>query len=226
MAKRVLHDHWFKKAKAEGYVARSAYKLSQIQDARRILNPGETMLDLGCAPGAWLQVGAKIVGPHGTVVGIDLKEVRHDFGDNVYAFAGDAFEADPEMLMDPIGGERFDVVVSDMAPNTVGFGDAERSISMCQDILDVLLPKLLKRGGNFAMKVFEGGGYAELLKASDRIFGESKGFKPRASRDVSREMYIVGKFYKGHNPKEVEAREAKKRLPPHLRFTEDELRNG
>lgn len=197
MARRVLHDQFFKKAKDEGYLARSAYKLQEIAERHRLIGRGQRVLDLGCAPGAWLQIASEIVGERGAVVGIDLKEVRDRIAPNVRAIVGDAYEVEPSALVDLAGG-MFDVVLSDMAPDTTGAGDTDhhRSVRLCRRVLEVL-PPLLRVGGNLAMKVFEGGTYPALLKEAGRAFGSAKGFKPKASRDVSREIYIVALGYKG-----------------------------
>ncbi len=195
---RQLHDRYFKQAKAEGYLARSAYKLEEINEKKRVLRRGWRVLDLGCCPGAWMQVAERVVGPKGVVLGVDLNEVSHGFADNVRAIVGDAFEADPAALMEAAaeidGSEarRFDVVLSDMAPKTAGDrGDHFKSVHLCERALE-LCRRLLKPGGHVVMKVFEGEAYPELLKDAGRQFEHAKGFKPKASRDSSREIYIVG----------------------------------
>lgn len=195
MAQRKLHDEYFKKAKAEGYVARSAYKLREINEKKLLIERGARVLDLGCAPGAWLQVAAEATGPKGTIVGIDLQEVRRSFGPNVFALQGDAYEIDPAVLTGKAGG-RFDVVLSDMAPNTTGAGDDLLSVRLCRRVLE-LLPAVIKPGGHLAMKVFEGSEYPDLLRETQEVFEKVRGFKPKASRDVSREMYIVAHGYRG-----------------------------
>ncbi len=204
MARRVLHDQYFKKAKAEGYHARSAYKLAEIQERKRLIRPGSgaRVLDLGCAPGAWLQVASEIVGPKGRVVGIDLSATEHAFGANVATLVGDIYKADARLLLDAGGladDERFDVVLSDMAPNTTGAGDDFLSVRLCRRVLE-MLPGLLRSGGNLAMKVFEGEEYPALLKETATLFAEAKGFKPKASREVSREMYIVALNFRAPKP--------------------------
>jgi len=214
MARRVLHDQYFKKAKREGYLARSAYKLIEIDERRELFREGDRVLDLGCAPGSWIQVACERIGPEGRVVGIDLLPVAHGgagpFGDNVTIFQGDMHEVDPGKLKMAAGGE-FDVVISDMAPNTSGHGDAERSALLCHDVLS-LLPGLLRRGGKCAMKVLEGNGYSELLAATKAQFRFVKGLKPKATREVSTEMYIVAE---GYRPVRTEDEDAD--LPPHLK---------
>jgi 23S rRNA (uridine2552-2'-O)-methyltransferase len=201
MRRRVLHDKYFRQAKAEGYLARSAYKLKQIQEKRGILRAGMRVLDVGCAPGSWLQVASEIVGPRGMVVGIDLKPVEAEMPANVRTVTGDAFAAEPEALLalaglDGAAGGRFEAVISDMMPDTTGAGDHYRSVEACRSLLG-LLPRLLRVGGVFAMKVFEGEEYPALLKETAGLFGQAKGFKPDATRSMSVEMYIVGNGYRG-----------------------------
>lgn len=192
---RKLHDHYFKLAKAEGYLARSAYKLKEINERKRLLRPGQRVLDLGCAPGAWLQVARENVGPKGVVVGVDLQEVSPDLGENVRALVGDVYQVSARELVEMAGG-RFDVVLSDMAPSTTGAGDHFPSERLCRRVLE-MCPELLRPGGALCMKVFEGELYPALLKDTGSRFEEAKGFKPTASRDVSREMYIIAKGHRG-----------------------------
>ncbi len=194
MARRTLQDAYFKKAKAQGYLARSAYKLLQIQELKKVIKGGDAVLDLGCAPGAWVQVANEIVGSRGRIVGVDLKDVRHAFGDRVQMVQGDAFELAPEILLDAVGGGPYNVVLSDMAPNTSGHGDSERSARLCWRVLE-LVPDILAPRGNLVMKVLEGPDYPALLRDTKGMFAEVKGHKPRASRDVSCEMYIIGHGY-------------------------------
>ncbi len=195
MAQRKLHDHFFKKAKAEGYLARSAYKLQEINERKRLFGPGSRVLDLGCAPGAWIQMALEDVGPRGVVVGIDLKEIRESFAPNAHVLRGDIYKTPAETFTSLAGGP-FDAVLSDMAPDTTGHGDHFLSVRLCRRVLE-LLPALLKPGGNLTMKVFEGEEYPGLLNECRAMFSSVKGFKPKASRDVSVEMYVVAHGYKG-----------------------------
>ncbi|MGD9693801.1 MAG: SAM-dependent methyltransferase [Phycisphaerales bacterium] len=188
--RRVLHDKYFKQAKEEGYLARSAYKLKELQQRFGLIRKGDRVLDLGCAPGAWLQVALEVVGPDGVVVGLDLKEVDERLVPGAFSMVGDAFEIDPKALMGE-SGKPFDVVLSDMAPNTSGHGDDLRSSHLCHRVLDVV-GAVLRPGGNMAMKILEGAMYNEVLQRTKGMFPDAKGFKPKASREVSREMYIVG----------------------------------
>lgn len=213
--KRELHDHFFTKAKADGYAARSAYKLLEIARKRPVIRKGSRVVDLGCAPGSWLQVAAELVGGaggKGLVVGIDLKPVTIELPANARAVVGDVFKVTAEELLGLTDGapgasaggggkfKRFDTVLSDMAPNTEGGGggisDHFRSVELCRRVLE-LCPKMLGKGGSLVMKVFEGEEYPALLKETSRAFKEVKGLKPEASRDVSREMFIIATGYKG-----------------------------
>lgn len=203
--RRELHDKYFKLAKAEGYAARSAYKLKQINERRRILSPGMRVIDLGCAPGSWLQVAAELVGPRkdgggvqgGRVVGLDLQRVEIPLPPWAGALVGDVFTHDVDELRAAGGlgaGEYFDAVLSDMAPSTTGNDDHYPSVALCRRVLE-LLPRLLASGGALAMKVFEGAEYPALLRETGRVFDFVKGFKPDATRGVSKEMYVIGDGY-------------------------------
>jgi len=207
MARRTLHDRYFRQAKAEGYAARSAYKLAEIDDRKRLLRRGDWVLDLGCAPGSWLQVAGERVGPGGVVVGVDLQEVRRSFGPSVSALVADVNEVSGERLLgaaaEAAGEEgaesarRFDVVLSDMAPKTAGDrSDHFLSVRLCDRVLE-LGEQTLAPEGRLAMKVFEGEAYPDLLERTRALFTEVKGFKPKASRDASREIYVIARGFRG-----------------------------
>lgn len=196
MSRRVLHDPYFKKAKEEGYLARSAYKLQQINENKRLIRRGNRVLDLGCAPGAWLQVASELVGPRGSVVGIDLKPVTAQLAPNILHAVGDIEELDPATLL-TLGSPTprlFDVVLSDIAPNTTGHGDDLVSARLCDQVLR-FAPTLLRPMGNLAMKILEGSETPRILKHLRRLFVQAGAHKPDASRDVSRETYLFGLGY-------------------------------
>lgn len=195
---RKLHDRYFKQAKAEGYVARSAYKLLEINEKFRIVRAGDRVLDLGCAPGSWMQVAAKAVGPKGLVVGVDLQPVGPNVAPGAATVRGDIFKVEPPTLLE-ISGSMFDVILSDMAPSTTGHGDDFLSVRLCRRVLEIL-PPLLKPGGSLAMKVLEGEEFPALLREVRSLFTRVKGFKPESSRDVSREMFIVADGYRPRVP--------------------------
>lgn len=204
MARRVLHDAFFKKAKAEGYVARSAYKLTEIQEKRALIRRGDRVLDLGCAPGSWMQVAEELTGERGVVVGVDLQEVRHVFGPTVHTIVGDAFALDPGVLRGA-SGNRFDVLLSDMAPSTTGHGDDHLSVRLCRRVLE-LAPAVLRKGGTLCMKVLEGEEFPALLKECRGVFRECGASKPAASREVSREIFIWATGFSPPRPAPAEPR--------------------
>lgn len=191
-----VQDHYFKQAKREGYLSRAAYKLIEIDDRKKLLRKGDRVLDCGAAPGSWLQVAAKRVGPKGEVIGIDLNPISHRFEKNITVIEGDLTKIDAAELLR--GGPHFDVVLSDMAPKTTGdrIIDHHRSVRLCEAVLD-RCGELLKSGGKIAMKVFEGEVYPDLLARTRGMFEKVKGFKPKASRDSSTEMYIIGEGFRG-----------------------------
>jgi 23S rRNA (uridine2552-2'-O)-methyltransferase len=208
---RELHDHFFRQAKREGYLSRAAYKLTEIDDKKRLLKPGAAVLDCGCAPGSWLQIASDRIGDRGAVVGVDLKSITHQFNrPNIHVIQGDLRDIDPAELrapagLDPASG-RFDIILSDMAPNTTGDHtvDHHQSVRLCHVVLD-LAATLLKTGGSTVMKVFEGEAYPDLMTRHRDLFTSVKGFKPKASRDVSTEMYIVATGYAPPAPNEQDA---------------------
>lgn len=188
---RDVKDHWFRQAKREGYRSRAAFKLTDIDDRKQILSKGDRVLDCGAAPGSWSQVAARRVGRRGSVVAVDLKAIDPaGLPENVILHEADL----REMELDRLGGDVFDVVLSDMAPDTTGdpFGDHHRSIRLCNDLLD-RVPAWLRPGGHLVMKVFEGEAYRDLLVRANGMFGKAKGFKPVASRSESVEMFVVCK---------------------------------
>jgi 23S rRNA (uridine2552-2'-O)-methyltransferase len=199
-----VQDHYFREAKREGYLSRAAYKLIEIDDRRKILKRGAAVLDCGAAPGSWLQVASQRVGDRGIVVGLDLQPIRFT-ARNVITIEGDLHEIGDEAMLAPLrarGGEGakdrlFDVILSDMAPSTTGDPRADhfRSAQLCEMLFD-RAGSLLGSGGNLVMKVFEGETYPALLGRARGLFESCKGFKPKASRRESVEMYIVGQGYR------------------------------
>jgi 23S rRNA (uridine2552-2'-O)-methyltransferase len=187
-SQRVLHDHFFREAKRNGYRSRAAYKLAEIDDKRNILQKKDFVLDLGAAPGSWLQVTSQRVGPCGKVIGVDLKEIENLQLENVTTMQEDV----TQLLLETFDDEMFDVVLSDMAPNTTGNRtiDHHGSVRLCHTALDIAAT-LLKPRGNLVMKVLEGGAYKELLERCESCFSVARGFKPKASRAISTEMYVV-----------------------------------
>ncbi|SFR35416.1 23S rRNA Um-2552 2'-O-methyltransferase [Halogeometricum rufum] len=188
-------DHYYNKAKQEGYRTRSAYKLKQLDEDAGLFGPGNTVVDLGAAPGGWLQVASEAVGDHGKVVGVDLQRIRDLDLDNVETVRGDMTDEETKAsLRDRIGAEGADVVISDMAPNMTGEYslDHARSIHLARQAFEVALD-LLPAGGDFAVKVFDGQDLADFRADVEEEFQYVRSIRPDASRNESSEQYLVGK---------------------------------
>jgi len=194
--RRHVNDPYVRRANAQGYRARSAYKLLELVEREKLALPGHTVVDLGAAPGSWSQVLVECVGRSGRVVAVDLLEVAPVPG--VMVIRGDfSEEAVLRRLEEALGGRKIDLVVSDMAPNISGVrsSDQARSIHLCELALD-FAETHLNSGGAFVVKAFQGAGYPEFLAAMRRIFVSVASRKPGASRGESNEMYLVGKKLK------------------------------
>lgn len=188
-------DHYFHRAKKERYLARAVYKLEQIQKKHRILKPGQRVLDLGAAPGSWIQFTERVVGPKGLVVGVDLQPIAHPFPSHVITYQRDIFHEETEALLRDHAP--FDVVLSDMAPKTSGIkaADAARSELLFERAMD-LACRLLRPGGHFCSKIFQGSAFHALVAETKRRFRRVKVVKPDASRKQSKEIYILAMDYK------------------------------
>ncbi|WP_435334178.1 23S rRNA (uridine(2552)-2'-O)-methyltransferase [Haloarchaeobius sp. TZWWS8] len=190
-------DHWYNKSKQEGYRTRAAYKLKQLDRKEGLFGPGNTVVDLGAAPGGWLQVAAEKVGEQGTVIGVDFQRIK-DFGDqydaHIETIKGDMTEEKTKERVKEVAGGEVDVVISDMAPNMTGEYnlDHARSIHLARQAYEVALD-VLDTGGDFAVKVFEGQDLPPLQKEMEAEFQYVRLTKPEASRDESSEMYLVAK---------------------------------
>lgn len=188
-----LDDPFVKRAHKDGYRARAAYKLLEINEKYRLLRPGMTVVDLGAAPGSWSQIAGKIVGSSGLVIASDILPM--DALPDVTFLQGDFREqAVFEALLGTLNGRPVDLVISDMAPNTSGNPavDQPRMMYLCELALDFAL-KVLDVRGQFLVKAFQGEGYDALRKAILAEFSELKSVKPEASRARSREMYLLAR---------------------------------
>jgi 23S rRNA (uridine2552-2'-O)-methyltransferase len=188
--KRQSTDPYFQKAKEEGYRARSAYKLIQIQRKFRILRKGQSILDLGAAPGSWSQVASKIVGDTGKVIAVDLLPIEPIPG--VIALQGDIAASETQAQMIEAAGGQADVVLCDAAPNTSGIRERDHalSVTLACAAFDVA-QRSLKAGGHLVVKVFEGQDLPQLIADLRRRFGLVKPHYPQATRRESREIYLV-----------------------------------
>jgi 23S rRNA (uridine2552-2'-O)-methyltransferase len=191
-------DEYYNRAKQEGYRARSAYKLKQLDAEAGLFGPGNTVVDLGAAPGGWLQVAAEAVGPQGSVVGVDRQRIDPldvDHGHVVETVRGDMTDPETrERIADLVGEAGADVVVSDMAPNMTGEYslDHARSVHLARQAFETALD-VLATGGDLAVKVFDGPDVADLRAEIDEEFQYVRSIRPDASRDSSSEQYLVGK---------------------------------
>ncbi len=186
-----VKDYYFQKAKAQGYVARSIYKLEEINQKHRIIKPGNRVVDLGCYPGSWMQYINQAVGNSGLVVGVDLNEITIPLKKNMIFLQSDIGELD----IDSLGqyANIFDVICSDMAPKTTGTKsiDAERSYQLCQ-MAELVAQKWLITGGNLVVKIFQGAPMDRLIAELKENYQTVKRFKPKSSRNESVEIFVLG----------------------------------
>jgi 23S rRNA (uridine2552-2'-O)-methyltransferase len=187
---RDQRDHYYRMAKEAGYRARSAYKLLQINQRFHLIRRGDSVVDLGASPGGWLQVAKELSG--GRIVGVDLERIEPIPG--VVTVQADITKEEAlGLIKQALGGEA-DVVISDAAPNLSGAWDVDhaRSIGLASSALSLAL-KLLKPGGHFLAKVFQGEMFPGYLAQVRREFSLVQAHSPKASRKESAEMYIVAK---------------------------------
>ena len=195
--KEHFDDPYVKKAQKDGYRSRASYKLLEIQEKDRLLKPGITMLDLGAAPGGWCQVASRLIGEKGRIIASDIlpmdsiADVTFIEGD----FTEDAVFAE---ILQAIGDQQVDLVISDMAPNMSGTPEVDqpRAMYLCELALD-MAAQVLRPGGNFLVKVFHGEGFDEYFRQMRGQFDKLVTRKPGASRGRSRETYLLAKGYKG-----------------------------
>ena len=187
-----VNDPYVQRAYREGYRARAAYKFIELDDKDKLIRPGMKVVDLGAAPGSWSQVLVERLHGRGKVLALDMLEMSPIPG--VTFIQGDF--TDPEVLSKLefiLGGEQVDLVVSDMAPNMSGISvtDQARAMGLAELSLDFAL-QWLKPGGNFVVKVFMGSGFEDLVKLMRPEFDQVVTRKPKASRDRSPELYLLG----------------------------------
>jgi 23S rRNA (uridine2552-2'-O)-methyltransferase len=190
-------DHWYNKSKQEGYRTRAAYKLKQLDRKEGLLGPGNTVVDLGAAPGGWLQVAAEAVGEEGTVIGVDFQRIDsfdEPYDDWVETIRGDMTDEETRERVVEAAGDEVDVVLSDMAPNMTGEYqlDHARSVHLARQAFETALA-VLDTGGDFAVKVFQGQDLDDLRADMEPEFQYVRTTTPEASRDESSEVYLVAK---------------------------------
>lgn len=190
---RHVNDFYVKQAVGQGYRSRAAFKLLEIDDRDRLFRPGITVVDLGCAPGGWCQVASERMHGQGRIIGLDLLDmtpvahVRFIQGDFTEDAALDLLEAE-------LGGKAVDLVISDMAPNITGIlaSDQAKSYTLAELAMDFARQRL-KPDGVFLVKVFQGEGFEPFVKAMRAVFVSVAARKPKASREQSREVYLLAK---------------------------------
>lgn len=188
-------EHYYKEAKRQGYRARSAFKLLQIQKKFRIIKKGDTVLDLGAAPGGWSKVAKKLAGETGQVIGIDIEPIKPSEG--IIFLQGDLTKKETvEQIQQQMKTKTADVIISDMSPDITGnySMDHARSIWLCEHALNIT-KNLLKHGGHFTCKLFDGEDTKNFIEKTKQNFHTVKQFSPKASRKSSSETYIIAKSH-------------------------------
>jgi len=183
-------DHFTLEAKKQGYPARSIFKLEEIDRRIKLLKGGMHVLDLGAAPGSWMLYASQKIARNGKLLAVDLTEITVPIPENTTFLQGDALSLENEALS---LYAPYDVVLSDMAPNTTGnrLGDQTRSYELYMRALAVA-EKLLKPGGAFVGKIFMGEDFASAKKEVKRIFAEERAIRPEGTRTTSYELFLVG----------------------------------
>jgi 23S rRNA (uridine2552-2'-O)-methyltransferase len=190
-------DRFFHKAKERGLRARSAFKIEEILRRHRLLRPGGSVLDLGAAPGGFLQILADVVGPRGAAVGVDIVPIRDIGKPWVKVAVLDLLAPDALDRIRALHPGRFDLVTSDMAPKTIGVKvtDEARSLELARMALSVA-GETLKLGGAFVVKVLMGGDFPVFQKEVRARFGKVEVVRPEATRERSFEVYVLGRDFR------------------------------
>lgn len=193
---RHVNDPYVKQAQKDGYRSRSAYKLIELNEKDKLIRPGMRIMDLGSAPGGWSQVAGRLVGDKGRVLATDILPM--EALKNVDFIQGDFTEESVvEQVFEWLGGAKFDLIISDIAPNITGIDSADQASSMyfLELALDTVR-RALKSKSNFVAKMFQGEGSDAYLRALRLCFDKVSIRKPNASRPRSREVYVVAKGFK------------------------------
>jgi len=188
-------DHYYWKARREGYRSRAAYKLLQINKKFKVIRSGYVVVDLGAAPGGWSQVALEIIGPRGFVLAVDIGEMRPLPAKNFGFLRMDITSMNAaDRILAALGGIKADVVLCDAAPNVSGVWvvDHVRQIRLVEAAFKIALA-VLRSGGNFVVKIFQGPDSNKVVSTMSRYFRVHRVYKPRASRKRSAEIYFIGK---------------------------------
>ena len=184
-------DTYVRQSKVDGYRARSAYKIIEINEKFKIFKGGLTVIDIGAAPGSWSQYASKVV-KNGKIISIDLKEMEPI--DNTVQIKGDFTEDETQQKIKEFLTGKSDVVMSDMAVNTTGIKniDSIQTGELCKEAM-IFSKDIISNGGFFVSKIFMGGSFNEIVQLGKKIFKEVKVFKPKSSRKDSKESFIICK---------------------------------
>lgn len=184
-----VKDHYYQQAKKDGFLARSVYKLEEIDQKEKLLKAKMKVMDLGCYPGSWTQYASKKVGAQGMVVGIDIQKMNQSFPKNVQIFQEDIYD----LKLSNLPLTEFDFIISDIAPKTTGIRtlDAQRSFQLCEQVLRIA-KETLKVRGNLLLKAFQGREFEELRQHFREQFQKVKIHKPNSSRSESVEIFLLG----------------------------------
>jgi 23S rRNA (uridine2552-2'-O)-methyltransferase len=192
-ARERKRDYYYRKAKEEKYRSRATYKLFQAVKKYRFLKKGDVVVDLGAAPGGWLQACREIVGKKGFVLGVDLKRIKPLKEANVHTIMGDIADPDIQKQIEKILPSLTDTIISDVSPNVSGIWEVDhaRQIDLARKSLTLAL-HLLKENGNFFAKVFQGDMFQDFVKEVRQYFARVEIIKPKASRAKSAEIFVLG----------------------------------
>ncbi|MDR6915364.1 23S rRNA (uridine2552-2'-O)-methyltransferase [Pseudomonas sp. 3296] len=197
--KRHVNDPYVKQAQKDGYRSRASYKLLEVQEKYKLIRPGMSVVDLGAAPGGWSQVTSRLIGGEGRLIASDILEM--DSIPDVTFIQGDFTEDEVlARILEAVGNSQVDLVISDMAPNMSGTPEVDmpKAMFLCELALD-LAERILKPGGNFVIKIFQGEGFDVYLKDARRKFDKIQMIKPDSSRGSSREQYMLAWGYRGRS---------------------------
>ncbi|MCS7098632.1 MAG: RlmE family RNA methyltransferase [Candidatus Methanomethyliaceae archaeon] len=199
MPSRVLGDPYYRKAKSLGYRSRAALKLLELSKRYKIMKEGDVVLDVGAAPGGWLQVARDIVGERGKVIGVDISPLHPLNYENVYFIRGDIKDKSVIERIIELSNGSIDVILSDIAPKFTGIHELDhaRQIALTRHVIS-LFPILLKKNGNALMKIIMGSEANDLVREIKGRFIYTKLYKPKASRLHSSEIYLICKGWMGN----------------------------
>jgi 23S rRNA (uridine2552-2'-O)-methyltransferase len=193
------NDFYYKLAKQNHYRSRASYKLLQLNEKFEIIYEGDKVVDLGCAPGGWLQASHDLVGEDGFVIGVDLQKVKPLREENIVAFQGDMTKKETINKIIDLMPSKADVVICDASPNISGVWEVDHSRSIELSLMALIATThLLRKNGNFVVKVFQGSLFDQYVQLLTKHFKKVQTTKPKASRSVSAEVYVIGKKFLGN----------------------------